>query len=76
MHDFVDTKLANTLGILPIGKDGIKVQIAYGRETDLFILLLASCDVILGIQWLRTLGPILCVSFCVGCILLDKITSM
>jgi hypothetical protein len=31
-HNFVDTKLANTLGIRPMGQDGIKVQIADGQE--------------------------------------------
>jgi hypothetical protein len=28
-------------------------------HTNLFILPLAGCDVVLGIHWLRTLGPIL-----------------
>jgi hypothetical protein len=27
--------------------------------TELFILPLAGCDIVLGIQWLRTLGPIM-----------------
>ncbi len=78
-HNFVDTKLATTLGIRPILQDGIRVQVASGDEvpspgrctdievkmqgfsfrTDLFILPLACCDAILGIHWLRTLGPIL-----------------
>jgi len=78
-HNFVDTKLATTLGIRPILQDGIRVQVANGEEvpspsrckdievkmqgfsfrTELFILLLAGCDAVLGIHWLRTLGPIL-----------------
>lgn len=78
-HNFVDSKLAASLGIHPQPDDSIKVQIANGHEVaspgysrevevklkgpvfwmDLFILPLAGCDAILGIQWLRTLGPIL-----------------
>jgi len=33
----------------------IKVKIANGQE----VLPLAGCDIVLGIQWLRVLGPIL-----------------
>lgn len=71
-HNFVDSKLAASLGIHPQSQDGIKVQIANGQEvanpsrskevevklqgvvfwTDLFILPLAGCEVVLGIQWL------------------------
>ncbi len=31
-HNFVDTKLAATLGINPMGQDGIMVKIANGQE--------------------------------------------
>jgi hypothetical protein len=78
-HNFVDTKLATTLGIRSILQDGIRVQVANGEEvpspgrckdievkmqglsfrTELFILPLAGCDAVLGIDWLCTLGPIL-----------------
>jgi hypothetical protein len=79
IHNFVDTKLAATLGIQPLQQDGIKVQVANKQEiaspghsravevklqghvfkTYLFLLPLAKCDAVLGIQWIRTLGPIL-----------------
>jgi hypothetical protein len=36
----------------------IKMQ-GYVFRTNLFILPMTSCDIVLGIQWLRTLGPIL-----------------
>jgi len=36
----------------------IKLQ-GFSFQIDLFILLLAGCDMVLGIQWLQTLGPIL-----------------
>jgi len=78
-HNFIDMKLAATLGIRPVKQDGILVQIANGQEvkspgrsqrvevkvqgtvfgTELFILPLAGCDIVMGIQWLRTLGPIM-----------------
>ena len=31
----------------------------YGYTSDMFALPLGGCDVVLGVQWLRTLGPIL-----------------
>jgi len=78
-HNFIDTKLAATLGIRPLVQDAIRVKIANGEEitspgccmevevkiqgssfrTNFFILPLAGCDAVLGIQWLHTLGPIL-----------------
>jgi hypothetical protein len=33
---------------------GTKMQ-GYAFKIDLFILLLVGCDIVLGIQWLRTL---------------------
>jgi len=36
----------------------IKLQ-GFSFQTDLFILSLVGCDMVLGIQWLQTLGPIL-----------------
>jgi hypothetical protein len=36
----------------------IKLQ-GFSFQTDLFILSLAGCDMVLGIQWLQTLGPML-----------------
>ena len=31
----------------------------YSYTIDFFILTLGGCDIVLGVQWLRTLGPIL-----------------
>ena len=31
----------------------------YNLRSDMFALPLGGCDVVLGAQWLRTLGPIL-----------------
>lgn len=36
----------------------VKIQ-GYVFRTDLFILPLVGCDAVLGIHWLRSLGPIL-----------------
>ncbi|XP_062176260.1 uncharacterized protein LOC133881329 [Alnus glutinosa] len=78
-HNFVDTKLAASLGIRSSIQDEIQVKIANGDEvpspgrckevkvkmqgytfrTELFFLPLAGYDAVLGIHWLRTLGPIL-----------------
>jgi hypothetical protein len=36
----------------------IKIQ-GFSFRTDFFILPLAGCDAVLGVQWLHTLGPII-----------------
>jgi hypothetical protein len=74
-HNFLDENFAAFLGVKPKGQEAIangqevhspgkcgelalKMQ---GTEflVELYILPLAGCDVVLGIHWLRMLGPIL-----------------
>lgn len=42
-----------TLSQVPITIQGFKCVL------DLYVIALGGCDVVLGVQWLRTLGPIL-----------------
>jgi len=78
-HNFLDSKLAALLGLMPKSEEEIRVKVANGQEIvssrrndgvplklqgtqfhiDFFVLPLAGCDVVLGIHWLRILGPIL-----------------
>jgi hypothetical protein len=78
-HNFLDSKLAALLGLMPKSEEVIRVKVANGQEIvssgrndgvplklqgtqfhiDFFVLPLAGCDVVLGIHWLRILGPIL-----------------
>jgi hypothetical protein len=60
-HDDIKVQVANGKEIYSPGHSRaveIKLQ-GHVFHTDLFILPLAGCDVVLGIHWLRTLGPIL-----------------
>jgi hypothetical protein len=60
-HDFIKVKVANSEEILsPSRSKGIKLTMqSFVFKVDLYILSLAGCDVVIGIQWLSTLGHIL-----------------
>ena len=61
VHESIKVKVANGDEIVSLGKcknTKVKLQ-GYTFVVDLYILPLAGCDIVLGIQWLRTLGPIL-----------------
>jgi hypothetical protein len=60
-HESIKVKVANGDEIVSPGKcknTKVKLQ-GYTFVVDLYVLPLAGCDIVLGIQWLRTLGPIL-----------------
>jgi hypothetical protein len=60
-QDGIKVKIANGQEVASLGKSReveVKMQ-GYIFRTEFVILPLAGCDAILGIQWLRTLGPIL-----------------
>jgi hypothetical protein len=59
--DAIMVRVANGQTIRSPGKSSdlcLKIQGTLFR-VDLYILPLAGCDMVLGIQWLRLLGPIL-----------------
>jgi hypothetical protein len=60
-HDEIRVQVANGQEIVSPGcSQEVEVKmLGYAFRTDLFILPLAGCDAVLGIHWLRTLGPIL-----------------
>ena len=57
----IKVRIANDQQISSPGKCEVLFVKVQGNvfQVDLYILPLASCDVVLGIQWLRLLGPIL-----------------
>jgi hypothetical protein len=57
----VRVQVANGEVIVSEGKcDGVKVTVQEQSFTfDSYVIVLAGCDIVLGIQWLVTLGPIL-----------------
>jgi len=60
-QDGIKVKIANGQEVASPGKSReveVKMQ-GYIFRTEFFILPLAGCDAVLGIQWLRTFGPIL-----------------
>jgi hypothetical protein len=60
-QDGITVQIANGQEVASPGRSReveVKLQ-GINFRTDLFILPLAGCDAVLGIQWLRTLGPIL-----------------
>jgi len=59
-HDSIKVQVANGQEIYSPGRcKAVEVKLqGHVFHTDLFILPLAGCDVVLGIHWLRTLGPI------------------
>jgi hypothetical protein len=61
VHKGVEVHVANIQMVPSLGRCqqlSLKLQ-EFSFHTDLFILPLAGCDEVLGVQWLRTLGPIL-----------------
>jgi hypothetical protein len=60
-HDSIKVHVANGQEIYSPGRcKAVEVKLqGLVFQTDFFILPLAGCDAVLGIQWLRTLGPIL-----------------
>jgi hypothetical protein len=61
VQDAIQVKIADREEITSPGccmEVEVKIQGSSFR-TDFFILPLAGCDAVLGIQWLHTLGPIL-----------------
>jgi hypothetical protein len=57
----VKVQVANGEVIVSEGKcDGVKVTVQEQSFTfDSYVIVLAGCDIVIGIQWLVTLGPIL-----------------
>lgn len=54
-------KIANGDSIICLGKVevvSLKVQ-GHSILTDFYIIALGGCDIVLGVQWLKTLGPVL-----------------
>jgi hypothetical protein len=59
--DVISVRVANGQKVSSPGSCkavSVKLQ-GFSFQTNLFILLVAGCDMVLGIQWLQTLGPIL-----------------
>ena len=57
----MQVKVANGQAVYCEGKSNAVSLLMQGHSytIDFFILTLGGCDVVLGVQWLRTLGPIL-----------------
>lgn len=56
-HNFLDPSIVKQLHSLDGRCVGAKLNVqGVTSFTDLFVLVLAGCDIVLGIQWLSTLG--------------------